>query len=240
MQSGRPCPISMKASLDPFLWYYSSLPEQKSLAEFVSSLDDKIELNRRMNGTLETMARAIFKDWFVDFGPTRAKMEGGTPYLKPGIWALFPDRLDDEGKPEGWSASHVGSICEFNPPERIAAGIPAPYLEMAALPTEGSIHSEPVPRVFSAGTKFRDGDTLLARITPCLENGKTTYVRGIGESVVGWGSTEFIVLRPKPPLPREFGYLLARDRAFREHAIQSMTGTSGRQRGPSLTASLNM
>ncbi len=65
--------------------------------------DDKIDLNRRMNETLEAMARAIFKDWFVDFGPTRAKMEGGRAYLAPEVWALFPDRLDDEGKPEGWS-----------------------------------------------------------------------------------------------------------------------------------------
>ena len=56
-----------------------------------------------MNETLEAMARAIFKDWFVDFGPTRAKMEGRAPYLAPEIWALFPDRLDDEGKPEGWN-----------------------------------------------------------------------------------------------------------------------------------------
>jgi type I restriction enzyme, S subunit len=76
------------------------------------SLDDKIELNRRMNVTLEAMARAIFKDWFVDFGPTRAKMEGRAPYLAPDIWSLFPDRLDDEGKPEGWEVSTVGD--EFN------------------------------------------------------------------------------------------------------------------------------
>ena len=101
---------------------------------------------------------------------------------------------------------------------------------MSALPTAEWIHDEPVQRAFSAGTKFRDGDTLLARITPCLENGKTAFVRGLGNGVVGWGSTEFIVIRPKHPLPQEFGYLLARDPAFRDHAVQSMTGTSGRQR----------
>jgi type I restriction enzyme S subunit len=71
------------------------------LASF-SALDDKIELNRRMNETLDAMARAIFKDWFVDFGPTRAKMEGCAPYLAPEIWTLFPNRLDDEGKPNEW------------------------------------------------------------------------------------------------------------------------------------------
>jgi len=61
-----------------------------------------------MNATLETMARAIFRDWFVDFGPTRAKMQGRPPYLAPEIWSLFPDRLDDEGKPEGWEMSEIG------------------------------------------------------------------------------------------------------------------------------------
>jgi type I restriction enzyme S subunit len=64
-------------------------------------------LNRRMNETLEAMARAIFKDWFVDFGPTRAKMEGRAPYLAPDIWSLFPDRLDADGKPVGWTAESV-------------------------------------------------------------------------------------------------------------------------------------
>jgi type I restriction enzyme S subunit len=87
-----------------------SLPpiaEQRALGELLKALDDKIELNRRMNETLEAMARAIFKDWFVDFGPTRAKMEGRAPYLAPDIWSLFPDRLDADGKPVGWTAESV-------------------------------------------------------------------------------------------------------------------------------------
>jgi type I restriction enzyme S subunit len=66
-------------------------------------LDARIELNRSMNGTLESMARALFKDWFVDFGPTRAKQEGMEPYLAPELWSLFPERLDAEGKPDGWT-----------------------------------------------------------------------------------------------------------------------------------------
>ena len=70
----------------------------------------------------------------------------------------------------------------------------------------------------------------MARITPCLENGKTAYVDFLQEGQVGWGSTEYIVLRPKPFLPSEFAYCLARSVGFRDFAIQSMTGTSGRQR----------
>ena len=75
---------------------------EELIAALLGALDDKIELNRRMNETLEAMARAIFKDWFVDFGPTRAKIESRAPYLTPELWDLFPDALDDEGKPEGW------------------------------------------------------------------------------------------------------------------------------------------
>jgi type I restriction enzyme S subunit len=80
--------------------------------------------------------------------------------------------------------------------------------------------------------RFINGDTLVARITPCLENGKTAFVDFLQDGQVGWGSTEYIVLRPKPPLPEEYAYCLARSAEFREFAIQSMTGTSGRQRVP--------
>lgn len=85
-----------------------STAEQTSIASVLGALDDKIDLNRRMNETLEAVARAIFKDWFVDFGPTRAKMEGRAPYLAPETWSLFPERLDEEGKPEGWENSTIG------------------------------------------------------------------------------------------------------------------------------------
>ena len=79
--------------------------EQKAIAHILGTLDDKIELHRRMNRTLEAIARAIFQDWFVDFGPTKAKIEGQEPYLPPELWDLFPDELLDSelGEiPEGW------------------------------------------------------------------------------------------------------------------------------------------
>ena len=86
---------------------------QREIGRTLGTLDDKIELNRQMNETLEAMARAIFKDWFVDFGPTRAKMAGHAPYLAPDLWALFPDRLDDKtGLPEGWEVSEIGKEVE--------------------------------------------------------------------------------------------------------------------------------
>ncbi|ARW12071.1 MULTISPECIES: restriction endonuclease subunit S [Acetobacter] len=81
---------------------------QKSIGDIYIKFEQKIDLNRRTNETLEAMARALFRDWFVDFGPTRAKMAGEAPYLAPELWELFPDRLDDEGKPEGWHISPIG------------------------------------------------------------------------------------------------------------------------------------
>lgn len=91
----------------------SRLAEQRAIASVLSPLDDKIELNRRMNETLEEMARALFKDWFVDFGPTRAKMESQEPYLAPELWDLFPHRLDDEGKPEGWALGTIQDLLDL-------------------------------------------------------------------------------------------------------------------------------
>lgn len=206
------------------------LAEQKRIAHILGSLDDKIELNRQMNETLEAMAQALFKDWFVDFGPTRAKMEGKEPYLAPELWELFPDKLGEDGVPEGWEIKSAADFIVFNPSERLAKNTPAPYLGMAALPTSGSTTERPILRKYTSGMRFKNQDTLFARITPCLENGKTAFIQNLPENAIGWGSTEFIVMRSKPELPPAFSYLLARHPEFREHAALSMTGTSGRQR----------
>ena len=90
------------------------LPEQRRIAHILGTLDEKIELIRRMNQTLEQMARAIFQDWFVDFGPTRAKLAGREPYLPPELWSLFPDRLVQTQlgeAPEGWGVRALGEVC---------------------------------------------------------------------------------------------------------------------------------
>jgi type I restriction enzyme S subunit len=88
------------------------LPEQKAIAHILGTLDDKIELNRQMNETLEAMARAIFKDWFVDFGPTRAKMSGRAAYLPEELWSLLPEAIDEEtGLPQGWEERTIVDSC---------------------------------------------------------------------------------------------------------------------------------
>lgn len=108
VQTGTAVPHISPAQIRAFSFFLPPLAEQRAIAHILGTLDDKIELNRRRNQTLEAMARALFKDWFVDFGPVRARMECRKPYLPREIWNLFPERLDDEGKPEGWEMQTVG------------------------------------------------------------------------------------------------------------------------------------
>ena len=226
----------MADSLCLFELALPSLDEQRRIAHILGTLDDKIELNRQMNETLEAMAQAIFKSWFVDFDPVRAKMEGRMPAgMDAATATLFPSAFQDSplGKiPEGWEVVSLPEAIEVNPRRVLKKGTTAPYLHMQNLPTQGHRPDNWTHREFNSGTKFINGDTLLARITPCIENGKTGFVDFLAEGEIGWGSTEYIVFRPKPPLPVEFGYYLARSNDLRTFAIHNMTGTTGRQRVP--------
>ena len=223
-----------------------SFPEiriQRATTELLEALDNKIELNRRMNETLEAMAQGIFRDWFVDFGPTRRKLSGAAdPVAIIGglvqdaeraqvLADLFPATLGDDGLPEGWKLGVASSLVAFNPKEPLKKGTLAPYSDMSSLPTMGPLADTPVEREYGSGMRFRNGDALLARITPCLENGKSAFVDFLPDpQTVGWGSTEFYVLRSRKEVPAPFAYLLVRHPEFRSAAIASMTGTSGRQR----------
>lgn len=119
--------------------------EQQAIADVLSALDDKIELNRRMNETLEASARALFRDWFVDFGPTRAKLGGTAPYFTPDIWSLFPDALDDEEVPEGWQPAPLtdffdiigGGTPKTSVPEFWGGDIP--WFSVVDTPPAGSV-----------------------------------------------------------------------------------------------------
>jgi type I restriction enzyme S subunit len=210
--------------------------EQQAIACILGALDNKIEFNRRMNRMLEAMARAIFKSWFADFDPVRAKTAGHTPPgLTPALAGLFPDAFDDSelgAIPRGWQARPLPDVFHVNPTRSLSRGTRAPYLDMSNMPTQGPSPESWVMREMGSGMKFVNGDTLVARITPCLENGKTAFVDFLAQGEVGWGSTEYIVLRPKGMIPPVFAYLLARSEDFRAFAIQQMTGSSGRQRVP--------
>lgn len=210
------------------------LSAQRAIVNTLGSLDDKIELNRQMSQTLEEIARTLFKSWFVDFDPVHAKAAGRQPVgMDAETAALFPSEFDESELgliPKGWHSVRVGDAIEINPSRRLKKNEVAPYLDMSNMPTVLHNPGQLVDRAYGSGARFQNGDTLLARITPCLENGKTAYMDVLLDNHIAWGSTEYIVLCPVTPIPKEFAYLLARSEGFRAHAIQSMSGSSGRQR----------
>lgn len=129
-----------------------------------------------------------------------------------------------------WKQISVGDFIDFNPSESLPKGALARKIGMDKLGTfqrkiNGSEYIE-----YAAGPKFRNGDTVVAKITPCLENGKTAYVDILDEEEVAYGSSEFIVLRENEYSDKKFVYYLARSPWFRERAISCMEGTSGRKR----------
>lgn len=152
------------------------LPEQRAIASTLGALEDKIELNRWMNETLEAIAEALFRAWFVDFEPVRAKAEGRTPAgLSAELADLFPDAFEESTTgpvPSGWSVAPLPEMVELNPSRPLRPGAVAPYLDMQNMPTRGHRALGWTERPFGSGTRFANGDTLLAQITPCLENGK--------------------------------------------------------------------
>lgn len=189
-----------------------SLPAQREIASILGAYDDLIENNRRRMALLEESPRLLYREWFV--------------HLR------FPGhehtRVTD-CVPEGWERVPTPDAIEVNPKTRLSDDEEHWYVEMAALLTDSMVIDGAVMRDGRSGSKFRNGDTLFARITPCLENGKTGFVNFMAPGESGRGSTEFIVLRSKHVTP-EFVYCLARTYDFREHAIKSMVGSSGRQR----------
>jgi len=130
-----------------------------------------------------------------------------------------------------WKSCTLGDIAKINPTERLSKGTIAPKITMDALHAFTKKVSGFSYEEYKGGAKFRNGDTLIARITPCLENGKTAFMNILEDDELAFGSTEFIVLREKESLSdKEFLYYFSISPEFRDIAISSMTGSSGRQR----------
>lgn len=130
-----------------------------------------------------------------------------------------------------FSRGALNEFISFNPRESLPKGRLASEIAMADIVPFQKYVPKHKTSQYNGGMKFRNGDTVVARITPCLENGKTAYIDVLKEDEIGFGSTEYIVLRaiPEKTIP-EFVYYVATSGAFREKAISLMTGTSGRQR----------
>lgn len=190
-----------------------SLPVQRRIAGILSAYDELIENSQRRILILEKMARSLYHEWFVQFrfpGHEKVKMEGGIP--------------------RGWGKIALPDCVQLNPRVVVTRDGEKPFVPMGCLSNDSMLISDVESRSGNSGAKFQNGDTLFARITPCLENGKTGFVQFLsGASAVAFGSTEFIVLRSRTLTP-EFVYCLARSDEFRGTAIKSMSGASGRQR----------
>jgi len=190
---------------------------QRRIASILSAYDDLIENNSRRIAILEEMARRFYEEWFVHF-----RFPGHENILiVESAFGLIP---------EGWEISHLDSLIEFNPRTSVPKDGEKLFVPMSAL-SESSMYIGPIEtKVGNSGAKFQNGDTLFARITPCHENGKTGYVNFLPkEQLTACGSTEFIVLRSRE-LCSEMVYFLARSERFRNIAIKSMSGATGRQR----------
>lgn len=201
---------NLKVPLPPLLM-------QRRIASMLGAYDDLIENNRRRIAILEEMARRLFEEWFVNF-------------RFPGHEGVRIVETKEGHLPRGWRSTRVDELVQFDPSTPVPREGMKPFIPMASLATDCSLIDSVETRSGNSGAKFRTGDTLLARITPCLENGKTGLVRDLpGGAAVGFGSTEFIVMRGLLAGPA-FTYLLARLPSFREKARISMSGATGRQR----------
>jgi type I restriction enzyme S subunit len=199
---------------------------QDAIAATLGALDDKIELNRKMNATLEAMARALFRDWFVDFGPTRAKMEGQTPYLAPDLWSLFPDRLDDEGKPEGWEIFALGQIADHHTKSVTPAKMADGEVEHFSLPAfdKGQIPAIDLGATIKSNKTLVPAEAvLLSKLNPEIPRIWMPESQGRLLQVT---STEFLAYTAKGGAGRNFLFCLFSDQGFREMLHGMVTGTS--------------
>lgn len=191
-----------------------SFQVQNKIADVISTYDSLIEINNKRIKILEQMAENLYKEWFVRF-------------RFPGYETVE----FENGLPKGWEVKRTDDVIEFNPTVKAGNQIEFRMIPMESLSTNSMLLDESKFEIESAikGRRSQNGDTLLAKITPCLENGKTGFVAGLEDGESAGGSTEFIVMRSKN-LSSYYVYLLARSQYFRKTAILSMNGADGRQR----------
>lgn len=210
------------------------LPEQRAIAHILGTLDDKIELNRRQSETLQEMARALFKAWFVDFEPVRAKMSGRwqrgqtLPGLPAHLWDLFPDRLveTEHGEvPLGWRFFAFGDVARQGKGAVTPGNLPGETFTHYSIPAfdEGQIPVRELGEAIKSNkTPVPDNSLLLSKLNPHIP--RVWLIGAAGSNAVC--STEFIVWVPKEPANSAFLYCLASSPEFNTTMRQLVTGTS--------------
>ena len=210
-------PIVNKSTFANFEVCVPPLPTQHKIAAILSTYDDLIENNTRRIKILEDMAQTLYREWFVHY---RFPGHENVPMVQSELRQI----------PQGWEVIPASKAIFINPKTSIPRNTKKPFIPMKSATEKSMTISEIEERTGNSGAKFKNGDTLFARITPCLENGRTGFIQFLSnDDEIAFGSTEFIVLRSKTLNPY-FVYLFAQTNDFREHAIKSMTGTTGRQR----------
>ncbi len=229
MDVGSANPTLNRNHVHPIAIRWPPLPEQRAIAHILGTLDDKIELNRRMSETLEAMARALFQSWFIDFHPVRAKAEGRDPGLPKRLADLFPARLVDSelGEiPEGWDVGRFGDVVETlrdqeNPLE--SRRVLFQHFSIPAFDEGQWPKCEPGGVIKSLKSRVPEEVILLSKLNPEIERVWLVDVRPDDRAVC---STEFLVLRARSPFARSYGYCLARSSRFRQQIEALVTGTS--------------
>lgn len=223
---GSRTPILNKSAFSQLEIELPPLPEQQRIAHILGTLDDKIELNRRMNRTLEAIARAIFKSWFVDFDPVHAKAEGREPVgMDPETAALFPDSFQDSplGKiPKGWEIGNLNLIAarrqQTVKPEAIEDG--TPYVSLDDVPRKSIALSswKRAAGIASAKSRFHQSDVLFGKLRPYFHKVVIAPVDGIC-------STDIIVVCPVQEAWSAYVLMICSSVEFIAYNSAVMTGT---------------
>ena len=205
------------------------LHEQRRIAHILGTLDDKIELNRRMNETLDEMARAIFKDWFVDFGPARAKMERRDAYLPDDIWKLFPDSLADSelGQiPNGWQVFLLDDVADYQRSSVSPYKQPDTLFEHYSIPAfdKGEQPAADMGSAIKSSKAFVPaGSVLLSKLNPDIPR---VWIPNPPSDMKQIASTEFLTFVPRSGIGQGVLYCLFKSVRFRQMLEGMVTGTS--------------
>ena len=226
--------------LDSEVFRLPPLSEQRAIAHVLGTLDYKIELNRRMNATLEAMARALFRSWFVDFEPVRAKIEGRDTGLPKDIADLFPDRLVDSElgeSPEGWELTRLDSVAtirkgrSYRRRELVASDTALVTLKSFA--RGGGYRAEglkPFSGVYKSEQVVRPGEVIVActDVTQAAEVvGRSAVVGATSSFRTLVASLDVLIVRPENPSPgRAFLYYVTGTENYVAHVRARTTGTT--------------
>jgi len=221
-----------------------ALPEQRAIAHILGTLDDKIELNRRMNETLEAMARALFKSWFVDFDPVRAKAEGRAPSGMDAETAkLFPSEFVNSEMgaiPKGWRTGTVANLAALEREVLNPTAFANEMFDHYSLPAFDAGRRPKQERggnIMSGKLVVGPHCVLLSKLNPHIPRIWMPYVGSAMRSIC---STEFLVASPMRDVPREFLFLLFTSEAFSSTYRTFVTGTTGSHQRIGVSSVLGM